>query len=65
MYILRLFSFSLFFYIAHNQLEMRELRTKKIELESALHEIQMRMVEKVQKYQVKKIVIILAYTIIY
>ena len=33
---------------------MRELRTKKIELESALHEIQMRMVEKVQKYQVKK-----------
>ena len=40
---------------------MRELRTKKIELESALHEIQMRMVEKVQKYQVKKIVIILAY----
>ena len=39
---------------------MRELRTKKIELESALHEIQMRMVEKVQKYQVTKIVIILA-----
>ena len=41
---------------------MRELRTKKIELESALHEIQMRMVEKVQKYQVKKkLSFILAY----
>ena len=32
--------------IAHNQLELRELRCKKIELESALHELQMRTIEK-------------------
>jgi len=37
--------------MSKNQLELRELRCKKMELESALHELQMSALSKAQKYQ--------------
>ena len=37
--------------LSKNQLELRELRAKKLELESALHELQMSALSKEQKYQ--------------